>query len=233
MTDNRHSSPPLSPVLFAGLVLRPLPPSLLQPLLGVAMNVMRERQPGLFERLDELAGNAFLIDPVDLPFCFVLKLDPRTPNLTCIRDAADAGTPTAVVRGPFLMLIDLLEGRIDGDAVFFSRDLTIEGDTEAVVTLRNAIDSGEIRVVEDLLSLLGPLSAPAQRLADAVGAVFRRATADLEAVRSAFVSPVRDKSDAQAVRIRKLEAELAEMRDDLRRLKNSARHRKQTELAET
>jgi len=41
-------------------------------------------------------------------------------------------------------MIELLEGRADGDALFFSRTLTVEGDMEAVVALRNAIDGSEI-----------------------------------------------------------------------------------------
>jgi hypothetical protein len=37
-------------------------------------------------------------------------------------------------------LIGLLDGAYDGDALFFSRDLVIEGDTAAVLALRNAIE---------------------------------------------------------------------------------------------
>lgn len=34
----------------------------------------------------------------------------------------------------------MIDGEDDGDAMFFARDLVINGDTEAVVSLRNAID---------------------------------------------------------------------------------------------
>jgi len=69
------------------------------------------------------------------------------------------------------MLIDLLEGRLDGDALFFSRELTVEGDTEAVLLLRNAVDSDEVDLFEDLLSVLGPLAGPLRFAADARKAV--------------------------------------------------------------
>jgi predicted lipid carrier protein YhbT len=39
--------------------------------------------------------------------------------------------------------MQLLEGKLDGDALFFSRDLVVDGDTEAVVMLRNIIDGAE------------------------------------------------------------------------------------------
>ncbi len=43
--------PPLSPVLLAGLALRPLPPALFQPVFGLAIATMRRRHVGAFERL--------------------------------------------------------------------------------------------------------------------------------------------------------------------------------------
>ncbi len=73
--------PPLSPVLLAGLALGPLPPALLRPVLHLAMTVMRRRHPDVIERLDMLDGAEILIDPVDLPFRFLLRLTPPSPSL--------------------------------------------------------------------------------------------------------------------------------------------------------
>ena len=63
---------------------------------------------------------------------------------------------TAVIRGPLLALVGLAEGRIDGD-------------TEAVVALRNALESAEIELAQDLLAPLGPLSRPLARLLEDAG----------------------------------------------------------------
>jgi len=189
--------PPLSPVLLAGFALRPLPPVLLGPLLGLAMAAMRRRHPDVFERLEALGMVQFLIDPVDLPFGFLLRLGGPSPRLLAVRDGDDLGQPTATIRGPLLVLIDLLEGRLDGDAAFFSRDLVFEGDTEALLTLRNAVDSGEIDVVEDLLSLLRPFDGPVRHAIGVAGAVFARAVQDLDTVRAAVVDPAR-RADLQA-----------------------------------
>lgn len=216
-SGGRRGALPLSPVLLAGLALRPLPPALLRPALGISMRVMRGRHPELFDRLGALAGQEIVIDPSDLPFCFVLRLDARAPSLTCVRDGDAPPRPAAVIRGPLLLLIDLLEGRVDGDAVFFSRQLTVAGDTEAVVTLRNAIDSAEVRIADDLLSLLGPLAAPARRAGSVAGALLQRAAGDLEAVRTALISRVSEQCEAQAAHIHRLEDELAELRRELHR----------------
>ena len=159
-----------SVIKLAGLLMRPLPLAPLQPLLAVALAVMRRRHDGVFERLAELDDPLFVIDPTDLPFVFKLHLHHQRPSLVASREFSTEEA-TAIIRGPLPMLIDLLEGRLDVDALFFSRELTVEGDTEAVLLLRNAVDSDEVDLFEDLLSVLGPLAGPLRFAADARKAV--------------------------------------------------------------
>ncbi len=71
-------------------------------------------------------------------------------------------TPSdVVIRGPILLLLGILDGSLDGDALFFHRAISVSGRTEAVVALRNAIEDAELRP-SDLLGLRGILA----RLAD-------------------------------------------------------------------
>jgi O2-independent ubiquinone biosynthesis accessory factor UbiT len=135
---------------------------------------LARRHPALFTRLGDQANKVFLIDPTDLPFVFVLKPRPPRPDLSALR-REDAARWDARIAGPLAALIGLVHGAYDGDALFFSRDLTIEGDTEAVVALRNAIDNEELDLVREVAALLGPLEGiaalPAQKLAAAISAV--------------------------------------------------------------
>ena len=211
MKSPTHGNPPLSPVLLAGIALGPLPPVLLQPILDVAMAITRRRHPGLFDRLAGLAECTFLIDPVDLPFGFLLRPSPP-PSLVAVARDRQTETPTATIRGPLPTLIQLLEGKLDGDALFFSRDLVVEGDTEAVVTLRNAIDGAGIDVLGDLLSVLGPLARPAERIAGGAGALFARMDRDLGILGRAVLAPVAERYEAQAAELRELREEVAELR---------------------
>ena len=132
---------------------------------------LAERHPGLFTRLGEQAMKVFLIDPTDLPFVFVLKPRPSRTSLFALR-RDEAVVWNARIAGPLAALIGMVHGAYDGDALFFSRDLSIEGDTEAVVALRNAIDNEELDLVREATTLLGPLenlaAAPAQKLAAAI-----------------------------------------------------------------
>ncbi len=204
------NNPPLSPVLLAGMALRPLPPVLLQPFLNAAMAITRRRHPGLFDRLAGLSGSTFLIDPIDLAFDFLLRPSPP-PSLKAVAKGGLTETPTATIRGPLMALIQLLEGKLDGDALFFSRDLVVEGDTEAVVTLRNAVDGAGIDVLDDLLAALGPFAGPGGRIAAAAATVFNRMESDLAILSRALLTPLANRCDVQAAELRQLKEKVAEL----------------------
>jgi predicted lipid carrier protein YhbT len=136
--------------------------------------LLAERHPALFSRLGEQANKVFLIDPTDLPFVFVLKPRASRPALSALR-RDEAVAWDARIAGPLAALIGLVHGAYDGDALFFSRDLSIEGDTEAVLALRNAIDNEELDLVRETTAIFGPLArladAPAQKLAAVISAL--------------------------------------------------------------
>jgi len=205
-------TPPFSPVLLGGLFARPLPPGLLQPALDKAMATIVGCHPGLFERLADLHTPTYLIDPIDLPLAFILTADTDQPSVKAVR-SGEGTDVRATIRGPLLTLIELLEGNIDGDALFFSRDLVIEGDTEAVVALRNAVDGVEVDLISELTSAFGPLSAPVRGLARLGQGLFRRAAEDLSILHGALVAPTQRRVDsqinAQAAKLRALEDKLA------------------------
>jgi predicted lipid carrier protein YhbT len=172
------------------------------------MAVMARRHRPLFERLEEFRGTVLLIDPVDLPLAMAFHLDPQRPRLR-VADRADVEGARATIRGPLLALLDVLEGRVDGDALFFSRDLVIEGDTAAVVALRNALDDEQIDLVSDLLSLLGPLARPARTVLEAATGLVARAASDLETLRAAVIAPALRANDGQAGELRRLSERVA------------------------
>lgn len=147
MPNPKTASPPV-PHLLA-LALRPLPLAPLQPVLALLMRRIGERYPGLYERLGPHAGKRFGIQPVDLPFAFILEPNPARPVATAVRRLPNG--LDARIRGPLAGLIGMAEGTLDGDALFFSRTLVVEGDVEAVLALRNAIDDARIDLFGTLL----------------------------------------------------------------------------------
>jgi predicted lipid carrier protein YhbT len=145
---------------FPRWLLAPVPLALLQPILNrIAIHVARSH-PELFARLEAHTSTRFLIDPIDLPFVLLLRPDAAAPHLQAYR-RYERIRHDACIAGTFFDLLDMIEGSADGDALFFSRHLRVTGDTQAVVTLRNALDDLEGNLVEVVLSALGPLQKPA------------------------------------------------------------------------
>ena len=142
------------------LVLAPVPLFMLQPILTRIAEYVASTRPELFARLGAHAGKRFLIDPVDLPFVLVLRPDARRPALRAHRRYENA-RHDAGIAGTFLNLLAMIDGSLDGDALFFTRDLQVSGDTEAVVALRNALDDFEGSVVDSIAAAFGPLAKPA------------------------------------------------------------------------
>jgi O2-independent ubiquinone biosynthesis accessory factor UbiT len=138
-------------------LLRLLPLPLLQPILTLIGTRVASAQPDVFERLGPHALKSFIIDPTDLPFVLVLKPRPDAPSLSAWR-RPDTPACHARIAGSLLNLFELIDGSLDGDALFFSRKLRVTGDTEAVVALRNALDNVDGGVVEAITNAFGPLS---------------------------------------------------------------------------
>ncbi|MEK0081980.1 ubiquinone anaerobic biosynthesis accessory factor UbiT [Benzoatithermus flavus] len=207
MASSRSLEPPLSPVLLAGLVLRPLPLAPLQMALDAALGAMRRRHPAVFEKMAEAGEPSFLIDAIDLPLAFRLHFRRRGPRLLATRSKHDDGA-TATVRGPFRLLLALLEGRLDGDALFFSRELIVEGDTEAVLALRNAVDGTGIELVRDLPAAFGPLAGMAGRALGLAQRLHERLDHDLGLLQQALTAPLRHRQAGAEARLARIEQRL-------------------------
>jgi predicted lipid carrier protein YhbT len=142
------------------LLLAPVPLALLQPMFARIATHVAQSRPELFARLGPHAGKRFLIDPIDLPFVLVLTPKPERPHMTAHR-RYEKPAHDAAIAGTFFNLLDMIDGTLDGDALFFSRDLQVSGDTEAVVALRNALDDFEGSALDSVVGSFGLLSAPA------------------------------------------------------------------------
>lgn len=131
-----------------------LPLLFLQPLLGRVVRTTARRRPHFFERIGPHINKSFLIDPVNMPFALKLLPNPERPRLKAVRRRKSLAYD-ARIAGSFLSLLDMVDGHLDGDALFFSRDLIVEGDIEAVVCLRNALDDLDGSIADDIAAMFG------------------------------------------------------------------------------
>lgn len=154
----------IGPRGFARL-MPPVPLFALQPLLGHIVTTIAKRHPELITRLGDNCRKSFLIDPQTLPFFLLLQPNPDRPRLKAYNRGRDI-EHDVYISGSLLTLLRMIDGQSDSDALFFNRDLTIIGDTEAVVALRNALDNLDSTLADDVAACFGPLSRPMRAVID-------------------------------------------------------------------
>ncbi len=132
------------------------PPPLfaIQPVLRRIINRIAKDNPDMFGRLGPHYNARFVIDPINLPIVLLLRPDPDNLLLVA-RHRNNIPPHDAKISGKFLDLVLLVDGDLDGDALFFARDLTITGNTEAVVCLRNALDDIDGSIAEHVADMFG------------------------------------------------------------------------------
>lgn len=141
---------------------RLVPPFLLNALVSRVFRQVINEHPGLFERLGEYVNKRFGFRPSDLPFAFLVE--PGIPRISVLKSDVELAVDAAI-EGPLVMLLALLEGKLDGDALFFSRDITVTGDMEAMLALRNALDDCNVDLPVDLGRSAGPFAPVVRGLA--------------------------------------------------------------------
>ena len=147
-------------------VARALPRPLVERVARRTFTAVLDRHANILQRMGEYAGKSFAFAPTDLPFVFVVRPLPR--RIEIVPDGALAPGVAATISAPIVVLLALLEGRIDGDAAFFARGVEIEGDMEAVLAMRNSLDDAKIDLPTDLAPLAGPLRHVAELALDRV-----------------------------------------------------------------
>lgn len=140
-----------------GRALIRLPLPLLRLGLGAVARRLARLRPDLFARMGAHARKRFLIDPADLPLVFLMVPDTTAPQLSAYA-REDCPAHDGAISGRFLDLLDLIDGEQDGDALFFNRVLSVTGDVEAVVAMRNALDDFDGDLVREILGVFGPLA---------------------------------------------------------------------------
>ncbi|MCF6215865.1 MAG: SCP2 sterol-binding domain-containing protein [Emcibacter sp.] len=158
--DNHNENEEFSPLFMAGLMIRPLPRAPLNLLLQYTADHIQKSHPAILTRLEQIAGTVFLIQPTDFPHD--IRLTIQKNHVSCQIEDEFMGLADVTICGPLLSLMDMMDGKLDGDALFFSRHLTIEGDTAALLTLRNAVDSDDIDLWAEIIASFGLLAGPAK-----------------------------------------------------------------------
>jgi len=197
------------PIILARGLIAATPPPVLDLGAAALLRAMARNHPDLFRVLAERRRTVIAIELTDLPRRFLLQFGDGAPSLE-LTDAR-ATDADASVKGSLEALLALFEGRVDSDALFFTREIVVAGDTSAVVALRNILDREPISVLDEAASLLGPL----RRFARAAALGWERRAKGLRGL----LLPVRPASGAAAQAERDAASQSAVLRAEIEALK--------------
>ena len=114
---------------------------------GVAS--LRKRHPDLMTRLSPTYGREIYAYFTDLKYGVLLNIGEENTQVK----VGEKQNPNLSLKGKFFDLISIIEGKVDGDALFFSRKIEVEGDTETLIIIRNAFDSADICLIKEFLMI--------------------------------------------------------------------------------
>ena len=213
------------PILLAGNVLSRLPAPVLTRAAAILVRRLERGHPRLFRVLAAQPPMMIGIEPSDLPHRFLLRFGGGAVSLTTA--AGFAPTPSATVKGRLAALLALLEGRLDSDAAFFSREITVTGNTVAIVTLRNALERDAV----DLFGSATGIFGPAARVAQSVALTLERRIVSARsraAARHDALHAARREPSPLAARCERLEHEIQTLSFRLARIEAQGRRRERS-----
>lgn len=201
--------PPLSPLLLAGVLMRPAPMPVMRSVAWPLLAALRRTLAAVL--VDRLPYDGIVrIEPLELPVALLLTAEKGHLDLDLV--APGMGRADAVIRAPLDVLLQIAggDGALDGDAGLFSRRLELHGDVGLAMAVRYALEQVDAAPLNLLERMPGgrPMAAIAGRLA----AWYGRAADDLERVRQAAVEPLRAELARQDARMRDLADEVADLR---------------------
>lgn len=154
---------PLPTLPYSG-ALSLVPAPILSRLVPRLTRSMRRRHPRLVAAFSKLDPAVIHIEPHSMRHRFAIAFGGGRMGLSLL-PVGDRSRADAIIRGNLTTLIDLLEGRIDGDSMFFARDIEITGDTAVAVAVRNTLDREEIVLRDEIAAMFGPMERPVRRIA--------------------------------------------------------------------
>ncbi|MBK1637895.1 hypothetical protein CKO24_02355 [Rhodothalassium salexigens DSM 2132] len=212
-TDEMSLGPAsITPLTPLGLLARPLPRRPLERLLQGLADRLVERHPEMLDRVADAGSARLYLRASDLPWHALIAIESDRAEVWLLDEAPGESEWDAAIEGPLARLLATAGGTDDGDALFFSREIRVTGNSDLAVALRNALDGAEIDFVDELSGMFGPASGLATRGIGALVDAYRAAETGLDHVKTEWRAPLAARIDAQAREIAALKAEVERLR---------------------
>ncbi len=186
---NASVLPEFNSALLFGMLSEPF---ICKPILQTGINKLTklflQQHPKVITKMAEFSPARLVLVPADMPFCFFVEFTKDSLQINIIDSNAYSGSNLTIVTASLEVFIKMLEGDLDGDALFFSRQLMVEGDTTIVVALRNILEAESVNIKKDVNETLGVFAAPFNFFINLACVIYNDIDDNLSSVKSSIVS---------------------------------------------
>jgi len=204
--------PPFSPILIAGILSQPVPLYLVDKILEHITSNLQKNHPSILERLEVIENKKFLISPTDLPFSIIITF--QKDEIISVATKENDIESDVRIFGSISSLVKMLDGEVDGDALFFSRELIVEGDTEALLTLRNSMDADDINILYEMLDSFGILGPIIENFIKPTQKVSTSLSDNMNLIKNSLLGSVIEELESQEAYIDKLNEKISSLQKE-------------------
>lgn len=165
----------------------------------------------VIDRMAEYAPVYMVMEPRDLPISFFVHFSSNKLDIQVIEKGAYTSQDPIIISAKLATFISILEGNLDGDALFFSRELSITGDTTSIVALRNILEAESIDINEDIKKTFGSFASMVVNGKDFLSSTLSVADAKLEKIKASIVNDIQYDSKHQQEILLKQKKEIKDL----------------------
>lgn len=220
----------LTPYFLLGVLTKPfINMSVVQIIIDKVNAILLKNHPSMLARMAEYTPALIKVVPIDLPLTLLITLN--KDNLTIKINKNNDIAADATLSSTLKIFMQMLEGKTDGDALFFSRQLIIEGNTELIVAFRNVLEAENINLQDEIVATAPFFHNLINKGVNFHKSLFNRLEADMNMLQKYCLQPIEDKFEAlannnqlQTNKILDIENSIADLKKRLARLQKKTRN---------
>lgn len=198
--------PDFKPSLLLGILAKPIARGpILQNAINRLTKLFIQKHPKVITKMAEYTPARLVLIPSDMPFCFFVEFTKDNMQINIIDQNAFDGKNLTCITASLELFIKMLEGNLDGDALFFSRQLTVAGDTTIIVALRNILEAENVNIKTDIDETFGVFSGAFHLVNNLLCAIYKGIDTNFDIVKSSIVDKLDQKVTHNASKHNKLE----------------------------
>ena len=149
-------APEFNSSLLYGLLAKPI---ICRPIIQIGISKLTklfiDKHPRVIKKMSQFSPSRMVLVPLDMPFDFFVEFSNESLQINIIDKNTYLGKNLTKITASIDVFVKMLEGNLDGDALFFSRKLIIEGETTIIVALRNILEAENVNIKNDIKKSLG------------------------------------------------------------------------------